>query len=216
MRAVTGELKVITWWAGHGGGNSLVIKHGNCIVLYAHFKQDTMSEKVAYPGAKVTAGQYLARMGNSGSSSGPHLHIHASRISSFATAEELIEMSEQGTLSNIGPRPIPFDGARAMRLSFMFPGGEINPLNAFSTMWASGPYFERYGIRPTWVYQPPIELGFKLRNRKVITADLRNRTWTDWDRHDPALTGDQEKGDRPYSRVKIQKDRIQDSGLERD
>jgi uncharacterized repeat protein (TIGR01451 family) len=72
-----------------GGGNHLWIRHvSGERVLYAHFHQGTIptslcpddpslgEHDVAF-GAFVKAGEYLGRAGNSGSSSGPHLHIHS-------------------------------------------------------------------------------------------------------------------------------------------
>jgi WD40 repeat protein len=168
VRTAGGNLKIITWWIGHGGGNSLVILHGNCRVLYAHFKDGTVDPKVAYPGAPVAAGQFLGRMGNSGSSSGPHLHIHASRVSSFLTVQEAIDLEAQGALPIIAYRPIPFHGARTMRLNAIQPGGEANPANTFSAMQGHGVYFERFGIRPTWIAPIESALTSTIRGQDLV------------------------------------------------
>jgi murein DD-endopeptidase MepM/ murein hydrolase activator NlpD len=150
VRTDAGNLKVITWFCGSGGGNSLRILHGDCIVLYAHFKAGSVNPAVAFPGAKVHAGQYLARLGNSGSSSGPHLHIHSTRVSSFVSAAELIELAKTDDLPYIAYRPIPWHGARTMHLDLIQPGGLNNPANKFSTMTGHGGYFEVFGILPNW------------------------------------------------------------------
>jgi len=54
-------------------GNYVVIavRRGTC-VLMAHFRQGSLRVK---PGARVRKGQYLAQVGNSGNTTGPHLHI---------------------------------------------------------------------------------------------------------------------------------------------
>jgi hypothetical protein len=151
VRTATGDLKVITWRVGSGGGNNLVILHGNCRVLYAHFKEGSVNPALAYPGAPVAAGQFLGRMGNSGSSSGPHTHIHSERVAPFLTVEEMLALEAGDALPLLGYRPIPFDCARAVRLSALQPGGEGNPANDFSTMAGQGVYFAQYAIRPTWL-----------------------------------------------------------------
>lgn len=79
-----------------GGGNNIVLEHSDgSRVLYAHFQPGTVPKKlvpheaVLLPGddpdaqdipksqqVEVSAGDLLGRVGNSGSSSGPHLHVH--------------------------------------------------------------------------------------------------------------------------------------------
>jgi hypothetical protein len=149
VRTESGELKVIAWWIGSGSGNSLFILHGDCRVIYAHFKDGSVNPSIAYPGAVVTKGQYLARMGNSGTSTGPHTHIHAERVSSFLSVQEIIQREAEGTLSLLGFRPIPFHCARAKRLSAVQPGED--PASTFSTMQGHGAYFAQFAIRPSWV-----------------------------------------------------------------
>ncbi|HZL72677.1 MAG TPA: M23 family metallopeptidase, partial [Planctomycetota bacterium] len=53
-------------------GNSIVIRSEGHFILLAHLKQGSVSVKV---GDSVTAGQVVAKCGNSGNTSEPHLHI---------------------------------------------------------------------------------------------------------------------------------------------
>jgi hypothetical protein len=63
-----------------GGGNHFVIRHGTDRVLYAHFKQGSLNPDLLQKGSQVMRGQFLGRIGNSGSSTSAHLHIHAVRL----------------------------------------------------------------------------------------------------------------------------------------
>lgn len=60
--------------ASGGGGNSVIINHGKGeLSFYAHMIPGSVQVAI---GDKVVAGQQLGLVGNSGSSSGPHLHFH--------------------------------------------------------------------------------------------------------------------------------------------
>jgi murein DD-endopeptidase MepM/ murein hydrolase activator NlpD len=57
---------------GHGYGNMVWIAHpDNVYIVYAHM----MNNILVYPGQQVTKGQIIGYMGNSGSSTGTHLHF---------------------------------------------------------------------------------------------------------------------------------------------
>jgi hypothetical protein len=169
-RTTGGALKITTWHWADGGGNSVYVLHGNCRVSYHHFQENSVNTDVLYPGAPVAAGQILGRMGNSGSAGGPHTHIDSERLEDGHLIQEWIDDEAQLALTGvrsltiIGQRPMPFSGARAMRLSLISPGGEGNPANAFSTMNGHGMYDVSLGIRPrlntryvdpTIIYQAP-------------------------------------------------------------
>jgi hypothetical protein len=55
-------------------GNHIILACGTARILLAHFRKGSISVK---GGSTVTEGQTLGRVGNSGNSSEPHLHIHA-------------------------------------------------------------------------------------------------------------------------------------------
>ncbi len=66
-------------WGGFdygGSGNHFYIKHGNVVALYAHMQKGSLTKKFLKNGATVKKGDVLGKAGNSGNSSGPHLHIH--------------------------------------------------------------------------------------------------------------------------------------------
>jgi len=69
------------YWKGaaatDGNGNFFTIAGGGETVLYAHMQPGTLNPKLLAPNAVVQAGDFLGLAGNSGASSGPHMHIHA-------------------------------------------------------------------------------------------------------------------------------------------
>lgn len=68
-----------------GSGNHLYIRHGNVVALYAHMIKGSIKNEFLKVGATVKKGQVLGKSGNSGSSSGPHLHVH---IKTFDKADD--------------------------------------------------------------------------------------------------------------------------------
>ncbi len=66
------------------GGNFVVLDHGNGeFTYYAHLKQGSLKVK---KGDRVTAGQQLGQVGNSGDSAWPHLHFQLMSCASFDCA----------------------------------------------------------------------------------------------------------------------------------
>ncbi|MEN8654990.1 M23 family metallopeptidase [Streptomyces sp. 21So2-11] len=67
---------------GPAYGNAIVIKHdNNTYSQYAH-----LSKVNAHPGQKVKTGQRIALSGNTGNSSGPHLHFEIRTTPNYGTA----------------------------------------------------------------------------------------------------------------------------------
>lgn len=82
----------------HPAGNHVVLNTGADEFLYiAHFQQGSIQVK---EGDEVTAGAFLGLTGNSGNSSGPHIHIH------LQNEEDFFSPTAIGL-------PLPFTGYRA-------------------------------------------------------------------------------------------------------
>jgi hypothetical protein len=60
----------------HMAGNFVLLRCASADVLLAHFAPGTLAVR---PGEAVRTGRRLGRVGNSGNSSAPHLHVHAQR-----------------------------------------------------------------------------------------------------------------------------------------
>lgn len=61
----------------NGCGNYFSIKDGSEIVNYYHLRDGSLNTDLCVVGKEVHAGDFLGEVGNSGTSSNPHLHIHA-------------------------------------------------------------------------------------------------------------------------------------------
>jgi len=146
VRTAGGNLKIIGSWTGGGGGNSLLILHGDELMLYAHMRNGTVDPAVAQAGAQVTAGQFIGRLGNSGASSGPHLHLHAMRAPLGMSTQEMIENVVEGDLPGSEFRPLPFHHGQAMVLAGVQPA--LSAGNAFAPLDGHGVYFDETAIWP--------------------------------------------------------------------
>jgi len=62
---------------GTAGGNMIKINNGKETLCYYHMQKGSISKNLLKVGAKVKKGDFIGLVGNSGNSSGPHLHIHA-------------------------------------------------------------------------------------------------------------------------------------------
>ncbi|TWI02994.1 peptidase M23-like protein [Luteimonas cucumeris] len=61
------------------GGNHVYVRTGDEIALYAHLQPGSIPDELLQPGATIKQGQYLGKVGYSGATSGPHVHIHVAR-----------------------------------------------------------------------------------------------------------------------------------------
>lgn len=89
--------------AAHPAGNHVVIGCEGAAVVLAHLQRGSVAVK---PGSSVRAGQLLGRVGNSGNTSEPHLHVHAVR-GEPAGADELLFTGK--------PVPLTFAGRFLLR-----------------------------------------------------------------------------------------------------
>ena len=78
----SGTVTAAGWGGGHG--KRVIIDHGDGIVtLYAH-----MSRIHATKGQKVQRGQVIGEVGNTGNSTGPHLHLEVQEKGKYMDPEE--------------------------------------------------------------------------------------------------------------------------------
>jgi len=71
IKAADNGYIVVAGWSNAGYGNYVVVDHGNGMqTLYGH-----LSRIFVRPGDVVTSGAVIGNMGNTGNSTGPHLHF---------------------------------------------------------------------------------------------------------------------------------------------
>lgn len=98
-----------------GNGNFVVVSGRNESVPYAHMQPGSLGQSVRSIGATVRKGDFIGLVGNSGSSSGPHLHIHSN-------------VQNGGPTYWVGePRPMTFRNAHAVRWSALEGNGDAVP-----------------------------------------------------------------------------------------
>lgn len=128
----------------HGGGNHFLIHHGDELVLYAYMQEGSVNDRLCRPGTPVRKGDRLGRVGNSGSSSGPHLHIHALGTRGH-TSQQLIATDDLKDL-NLPYRPLPFHGIQALKLADLDP--DVFADNPWAKVNGRGLYWERIAVWP--------------------------------------------------------------------
>lgn len=79
IRAVHAGVVTRAGWIWNGYGISVVVKHGDG--TWSHYAH--MSREVVSVGQRVSAGQILGRVGSTGDSTGPHLHLEIARSSAI-------------------------------------------------------------------------------------------------------------------------------------
>jgi murein DD-endopeptidase MepM/ murein hydrolase activator NlpD len=142
VRTPSGKLKIVIWRATEGNGYTIL--HGDEVVVYAHMQHDSLPKPLPKPGDKVKKGSVLGKVGNSGPSSGPHLHIHASKVmEDVSDVGKVIERYEAGKLVTAF-RPMPFHGVQATLTKHAVDGDN----NWFGEVVDQGFYFEPYAIHP--------------------------------------------------------------------
>ena len=108
--------------SNHIAGNYVIVKHAEeQYSLMAHLKKDSMLVKA---GERVVRGQKLARCGNSGNSTEPHLHFHLQNGPNFFTSVGLPIRFSDITIQPC-PRYVQMDGRPVMSLSSI-PDGFIS------------------------------------------------------------------------------------------
>ena len=82
LAVADGVIDKATW--GKSYGVQLVQKLDGGWFIYAH-----LSKALVKPGDKVTKGQHIAESGNTGNSSGSHLHVELRNGPRWSTSEDL-------------------------------------------------------------------------------------------------------------------------------
>lgn len=82
LAACDGKVENANW--GKAYGNQLVVKVAGGWVIYAH-----LSKLLVKPGDTIKKGQHIAESGNSGNSSGPHLHFEARNNIRWSAGEDI-------------------------------------------------------------------------------------------------------------------------------
>jgi murein DD-endopeptidase MepM/ murein hydrolase activator NlpD len=60
----------------HMAGNHVILKCGGAWILLGHLQKGSVR---VHPGERLEQGEFIGRVGNTGNTGEPHLHIHAQR-----------------------------------------------------------------------------------------------------------------------------------------
>lgn len=94
------EGRVVKVGSDKRSGKYVVIRYGDYLVSYCH-----LSRPMVRKGAKVMPGEVVAISGNSGRSTGPHLHITCSRLGEPVNPEillQLVKRTRQEAVESLG------------------------------------------------------------------------------------------------------------------
>jgi hypothetical protein len=96
-----------------GAGNHVFIQSGDEVAMYAHMIQGSLNEALVNPPAhtplpvRIKAGDFIGRAGNSGNSSGPHLHLQVTK----ALIDPPVPLTSVAASAGGPPRPLLFRDA---------------------------------------------------------------------------------------------------------
>lgn len=102
--------------ANTGGGNYISIASNGEVNGYAHFQEGSMNPALKRKGARVKAGDYLGRVGNTGCSTAPHLHFEAGKMHD---AKRLETTNDGNHPDVVSLRPIGFRDAYTIDASLL-------------------------------------------------------------------------------------------------
>jgi hypothetical protein len=187
----------------HGGaGNHFYIRHGNVVALYAHLQKGSLNPKLTSKGKTVKKGDFLGNAGNSGNSTGPHLHMHIKTYKNdnepeggtfrpllFNTGYVIGQSHYQKPGSNVKWSKLDKLGIPGLKdtACFISPD-EVHPYCAYPTNWGevcrfkvpAGSYQKEFDKIWTCGYYPVWVDGFNIGSKtyfNVIFRPAKNVQW---------------------------------------